>query len=157
MKEDEDNEKYDGGGLKGPLYWLAGVATAAVAGQNGMLGNIFGGPRPGGPGAPVSREVMDLVAENNRLKAEKYTDRVNAPQLVINAQQQAKIECLQRQVDQLLGMTQLTIPNANLNPGYGNAVVTVAPPPAPAPDVAAIVAATVAAMQKSQTTTTTNP
>lgn len=156
MTEEKDSgTSYDGNGLKGPLYWLAGTATAAavkaLSGPGGLLGGLFGGmPPPGGPGAPVSREVLDLTTENATLKANAHADAMNAAQAVVNATQQAQIACQQRQIDQLFTLTQLSIPNANLNPGYGQAVVTPATPPAGdlASTIASAVAAAVAASQK---------
>lgn len=145
---EEKDDMYNGGGLKGPIWALFGVLTGAVAkyvtSGPGGIGGILGGPA-GGPGAPVSREIVDLTTENAVLKAQ-------LPQVAINATQSAKIECLEKQVAQLYGMTKLSIPNSNLNPGYGNAVVTVAPPPPPAaPDVTALATAIAAQLQKSGT------
>ena len=158
MKEDEDT-KYEGGGLKGPLYWLAGVATAAVAGQNGILGGILGGPRPGGPGAPMSTRETELAIENQGLKSRLYTNELNTAQVAWNAKQEGRIECLERGVAELRSAFRLTLPNENLTPGVGPVqVVPVPPVPPAAPDVATIVAATVAAMQKtSGTAQATNP
>lgn len=121
MKENEE-EGYNGGGLKGPLYWLAGVATAvaakAVSGPGGVLGGVFGNPPPpvDGPGAPVSQRILDLTTENTQLKANAHADRLNAEQLVWNARQQGHIDCLQRQVDQLYTLTRLMVPAANIVP-----------------------------------------
>jgi len=143
--EEKENTSYNGGGLKGPIWALFGVLTGAVAkyvtsGPGGM-GPLFG-PPAGGPGAPVTREVVDLTTENAVLKAQ-------LPQVAINTRQSAQIECIEKRIDQLYGMTQLSIPNGNLNPGYGNAVVTVAPPAPPVPDVTALAAAIAAQLQKS--------
>jgi hypothetical protein len=127
----EDNEGYSGKGLKGPAYWIASILTAGVAERflrNGGLAGAFG-PPPGGPGAPVSREVLDLTTENQGLKSRLYANELNTAQSVWNATQQGRIDCLQRQVDALYGMTKLSIPNASLNPGYGPAVVGPAPVP----------------------------
>lgn len=159
MKEDTDNTNaYDGGGLKGPLYWLAGVTSAmalkSVAGPGGLLGGLFGGnPPPGGPGAPVTREVLDLTTENQGLKSQLYANTLNAQQSVWNATQQGRIDCLQRQVDQLYGMTRLTIPNGNVSPGWGPVAVGPVPPATPSPDVsniAAIVAGVLEAQAQAQ-------
>ena len=158
MKEDtEANGAYDGAGLKGPGYWIAGVLTAmaarAISGPNGPLSGLFGAnPPPGGPGAPVTREVLDLTTENQGLKSQLYTNELDKRQSVWNATQQGRIDCLQTQVDRLYGLTQLTIPNGNLNPGYGPASVSPAPasvPPSVDPaTIAAIVAAVNAATAK---------
>jgi len=147
MTEDKEKDSgYDGQGLKGPLYWLAGTATAAAAkalsGPGGLLGGLFGGgyPPPGGPGAPVSREILDLTTENSMLKANAHADRMNADQAVWNAVQQGRIDCQQRQIDQLFTLTRLVVPNGNLNPGVGPVAVVPVPPPAAAtaPDAATV-------------------
>ena len=152
--DEKDDGIYNGGGLKGPIWALFGVLTGAVAkyvtNGPGGLGGIFGGAPAGGPGAPVTREVLDLTTENAVLKA-------SIPQVEINAKQSAEIACLKDRVGQLFSMTQLSIPNGNLNPGYGSAVVTVAPPvPPAAPDVATLAAAIAAQLQKSGTTSASN-
>ena len=144
----EDNEGYSGKGLKGPAYWIASILTAGVAERflrNGGLAGAFG-PPPGGPGAPVSREVLDLTTENQGLKSRLYANELNTAQSVWNATQQARIDCQQRQIDELRSLTQLTVPNANLNPGYGPAVVGPAPVPvlAPASTPDATLASTIA-------------
>lgn len=125
MTETNTNESgYDGKGLKGALWTLAGVAIGQLATRPGVLGGIFGGPGlPPPSGLPVSREVLDLTTENATLKANAHADQMNAQQAVWNAMQQGRIDCQQRQIDQLFSLTQLAIPNANLNPGYGPAVV----------------------------------
>ena len=133
MTETEDKSGYDGKGLKGALWTLAGVAIGQLATRPGMLGNLFGGPGiPGGPGAPVSREVLDLTTENATLKANIHADQMNAAQAVWNATQQGRLDCQQRQIDQLFTLTRLVVPNGNLNPGVGP--VAVVPVPAPVGD-----------------------
>ena len=152
----ENSGGYDGKGLKGALWTLAGTTIGQLATNSGLLGGVLGRPPfppPDGPGAPVSREILDLKTENSMLKANAHADQMNAQQAVWNAMQQGRIDCLQRQVDQLFGLTQLTVPNANLNPGYGQAVVGPAVPPAPAPSpdvttIATAVASAVAAAMK---------
>lgn len=131
----------------GALWTLAGTAIAQTANSLLQRGGL------GGPGAPVSREVADLLVENTRLKADAHADRLNAAQMVVNAEQQGRIDCLQRQVDQLYTLTRLVVPNANLNPGVGPVAVVPVPPPvtAPAPDVAAIVQAVLAAQAAGKT------
>ena len=155
--DNESGDVYEGGGLKGPLYWLAGVATAvaakAVSGPGGILGGVLGGnPPPPPPGAePVTQKVLDLTTENQELRSKLYANELNTRQVAWNAVQEGKIACLEKAVDRLYGMTQLTIPNGNLNPGVGPVQVVPVPPPA-APDVATIVAAVLAAQQKSSAT-----
>ena len=86
------------------------------------LGGILGGgnPPPPPPGAePVSQKILDLTTENQRLRSEKYTDRIAAAQGVVNATQSAQIACLEKQVDRLYGLTKLVVPNGNVAPGWG--------------------------------------
>ena len=145
----ETNAGYDGKGLKGALWTLAGVAIGQLASRPGVLGGVFGGglPPPGAPGAPVSREVLDLTTENSMLKANAHADQMNAQQAVWNAMQQGRIDCLNERVNQLFSMTQLSIPNSNLNPGYGPAVVGPAVPPIPpTPDVTTLATAVATAV-----------
>jgi hypothetical protein len=154
--DNDEGEVYAGGGLKGPLYWLAGVATAvaakAVSGPGGILGGVLGGnpPPPPPPGMePVTQKVLDLTTENQELKSRLYANELNTRQVAWNAVQEGKIACLEKAVDRLYGMTQLTIPNGNLNPGVGP--VQVVPVPPPVPDVAALAAAIAAAMSATKT------
>lgn len=150
--DNEEGGAYEGGGLKGPLYWLAAAATAsAVKGPGGILGNLLGGnPPPPPPGMePVTQKTLDLTAENQELKSKLYANELNTRQVAWNAVQEGKIACLEKAVDRLYGMTQLTIPNGNLNPGVGP--VQVVPVPPAVPDVAALAAAIVAAMPVTKT------
>lgn len=153
MRSDSENgEAYDGQGLKGPLYWLASAATAsAIKGPGGILGNLLGGnPPPPPPGMePVTQKTLDLTAENQELKSKLYANELNTRQVAWNAVQEGKIACLEKAVDRLFGMTQLSIPNGNLNPGVGP--VQVVPVPPAVPDVAALAAAIVAAMPVTKT------
>jgi len=159
MKDNNSEEKtsVEWGGVRGALWTLAGAGIATVAQRAGIggLGGLLGGmppPPPGGPGAPVTREVVDLLVENATLKANAHADKMNADQMVVNALQQGRIDCLTGRVDRLYTLTQLTVPNGNLNPGYGPAVVAPAPAPVapPSPDVATIVAAVLAAQKASE-------
>ena len=131
MTEDNTNNGYDGKGLKGPLWTAASLLIAGVARQYLGPGGfpILGGPVPGGPGAPVTREVLDLTARNQMLESKLYTQELDAKQQVVNATQQAEIKCINDKLSMLFGLTQLTVPNGNLNPGYGPATVVPTPPP----------------------------
>ena len=148
----ESGDVYEGGGLKGPLYWLAGVATAvaakAVSGPGGILGGVLGGNPPPPPpgGEPVTQKILDLTAEKEELKAKLYANELNTVQVAWNAKQEGRIDCLKEQVAELRSAFRLMIPNSNLAPGVGP--VQVVPVPAPAPDVSALAAAIVAAMPK---------
>jgi len=124
----------------GAQWWTAAVLSALVAqnagGNGGLLGGILGGNRPPAPGMePVSQKILDLTAENQRLRSEQYTDRIAAAQGVVNATQTAQIACLEKQVDRLYGLTKLVVPNGNVSPGWGP--VDVAPYSAPATAAAA--------------------
>lgn len=133
MREDNEKTTVDLGRGNGPLWTIAGTLIAMTAKEflrPGVISGIFGGNGPA-VGAPVTREVVDLTTENAVLKAQ-------LPQVAINTKQSADIDCLQKQVNQLFGMTRLTIPNANLNPGYGPAFVTPGLPPPPPLDSATI-------------------
>lgn len=153
MKEDEEKTSVEWGGVRGAAWTIAGAAIATVAQRMGLggPGGLLGGfPPPGGPGAPVTREVLDLTTENQGLKSQLYTNELDKRQSVWNATQQGRIDCLQRQVDGLYSMTQLTIPNRNLNPGYGPAVVAPAPAPLTGGTDAATIAAVVSAVLEAQ-------
>ena len=73
---------YDGQGLKGALWTVAGTAIANTA-QNflsggcggGLLGGLFGAPCGAGYGAACGGANAALMAENAQLKAELDTDR----------------------------------------------------------------------------------
>ena len=141
MTETEDKSGYDGKGLKGALWTLAGVAIGQLATRPGVLGGVFGGPGlppPGTPGAPVSREVLDLTTRNQALESKLYAQELNTPQLVWNAKQEAEIKCLGERVTRLESMTQVVVPNRNVAPGWGPAFVTPGVPPAPPLDSATI-------------------
>ena len=157
MTEDSEKESgYDGKGLKGALWTIAGTTIGQLATNSGLLGGIFGRPPAPFPGVVpgerlVSREVLDLTTENSMLKANAHADAMNAAQMVVNATQAAQIACQQRQIDQLFGLTRLVVPNGNLNPGYGPAFVSPGvPPPPPLPDatIQAIAAAVAAQTAK---------
>lgn len=112
---------------------IIGSALGVLGGPNGLMG-LLGGRPPMDPGdRPVTRYEMDLHQENTKLamelaetRANRYTDGVAnsiqqeiSQQAVWNATQTGLLNCLQNQVQQLYSMTQLSIPNANINPGWG--------------------------------------
>ena len=121
---------------------LGGIGTGlgAIASAGG-LANILGvgGNRqpPDPDDRPVTRYEMSLwqqinaeKTENAVLRGQKYTDAAVAgvqaeigQQAVWNATQQGVINCIRGQVAQLQSMTQLMIPNRNISPGWGPAVV----------------------------------
>lgn len=126
-------------------FGIAGSALGLLNGAGGLMGILGGQNRPQDPGdRPVTRYEMGLYQQINdknveiaELRSTKYTDNVAAgiqqeigQQLAWNAAQTAVMECQQKQLQQLYSLTQLTIPNANVNPGWGPAVVRPAPVPA---------------------------
>lgn len=125
---------------------IIGTALGGIANAGGLAGIIGGTPasRVADEGSRlVTQHDMDLyreIAQKDsqiaQLQAHMYTDQqvqgVQAQistQAVWNATQTANIQCLQSQIAQLQGMTRLTIPNANVSPGWGAVV-------GPMPDVA---------------------
>ena len=130
-------------GTAGLTLGIIGTSLGALAGAGGLAGLL--GLRPAGqtgdPGdRPVTRYEMGLISENNQLKSQQYTDmRANGlqaqigQQAVWNATQEGVLRCQAQQLAQLYSLTQLTIPNANVAPGWGSVeVVPVAPIIAPA-------------------------
>ena len=75
--------------------------------------------------AKMESRYNDLAAEVRANKAEQ--DAVNLQQAVYNGTNTATIGCIQNQVNQLLGLTKLVVPNASVCPGWGAAKVTVEP------------------------------
>lgn len=124
---------------KGNLGVTLGAVGTGLGALAGLLGMKPGGGDPGDK--PVTRYEMGLIQENNKkdteiamLKANQHADVLAnglqmqiGQQAVWNATQQGVIGCLQQQIAQLQSMTRLTIPNANVSPGWGP--VTVYPTP----------------------------
>ena len=112
---------------------LGAIGTgAAVLANNGGLNGLLG--RSNDPGdRPVTRYEMGLIQESMAkdseiasLKAQQYSDGKAAElqaqisqQAVWNATQEGLIRCQAERIAQLYSMTQLTIPNGNINPGWG--------------------------------------
>lgn len=155
MRTDSEETTYDGQGLKGPGYWIAGVLSAmalkSLSGPGGVLNILGGNPLPPPPPGmePVSQKVLDLTTKLQAAESKLYTNELDKRQVAWNAVQEGKIACLEKAVERLYGMTQLSIPNASLNPGVGP-VQVVPVPPTPS-DVAALAAAIVAAMPVTKT------
>lgn len=125
----------------------AGLATGIVGASLGAINSAGGlaglfGVRPNQPpqdpgDRPVTRYEMGLYQEinaekieNAQLKGQIYADKGDAAlqqqigaQAVWNATQMGVIQCIQNQVSQLYSMTKLSIPNANINPGWGGVTV----------------------------------
>lgn len=130
-----------------------GIVGSAISGVM-ALGGLVGGGRMAAAGVAdsehlVSRYELELIQENAVLKAQADVDKklvevynaindkansiresFNAfekEQLVYNGVNTATIGCIQNQVNALMGMTKLVIPNSSVCPGWGNATVTVSP------------------------------
>ena len=128
-------------GTAGLSLGIIGTSLGAIASAGGIA-NILGF-RPNGqngdPGdRPVTRYEMGLISENTQLKAQQYTDmRANGlqaqlgQQAVWNATQEGVLRCQAQQLAQLYSMTQLTIPNGNVSPGWGPVTVIPTPPVVP--------------------------
>ena len=112
-----------------------GTGLGALAGAGG-LGALLGVNQQQNTDPnekPVTRYEMGLIrdalakdTEIAALKAQLYTDgRIAGVQAEISAQavwnatQEGIIRCQQERLAQLFGMTRLTIPNANVSPGWG--------------------------------------
>lgn len=129
MTEDTNTEAYEGKGLKGALWTIAGVAIGGLAAR--ML--LPGGRPPFMAGAnPLERENTELRVQLAETRANAYTDRAIAPQMAVNAAQQAQLGFAAQQIGQLFSLTKLMVPNANVAPGWGDVCVT----PAAAPTAA---------------------
>lgn len=78
----------------------------------------------------ISDAYSKLESRINGVAAEVRANKdeqsgINLQQAVYNGTNTAAIGCIQRQVDQLLGMTKMVIPNSSVCPGWGEATVTV--------------------------------
>lgn len=125
-------------------FGIAGTALALLEGAGSLFAGCMGRDSTD---KPVSRYELSLVQENAILKAQAdidkklvevynaINDKANAnrerftafekEQLVYNGVNSATIGCLQQQVNALLGMTKMVIPNTSVCPGWGEAKVTV--------------------------------
>lgn len=138
----------NGKGNLGVTLGAIGTGLGAVSAAGGLAGLL--GVRPNGQGGdpgdrPVTRYEMDLIRENMAkdaeiasLEAKQYTDgkiadvrAVQAEQAVHNATVGGAIAMIKGQVDALLGMTRMFIPNSNVAPGWGPAFVVPGVPPIP--------------------------
>ncbi len=73
----------------------------------------------------LENRLIGLAAEVRANKDEQAA--INMQQAVYNGTTTATIGCIQNQVNQLLGLTKLIVPNASVCPGWGAAKVTVEP------------------------------
>jgi hypothetical protein len=126
------------------------IGTALGAANGGLLGNIFGGGACCSENMGVNRyelqqeqKIASLESQIALRDASIYVDGkileaykdlsgkidiINAKlgeQAVYNATATATIGCITNQVNALLGLTKLVVPNTSICPGWGN--VTVAP------------------------------
>lgn len=131
-----------------------GIAGTALGVLSGGLGNLLGGVGFNNGYAvsenmPVNRyeatqqaRIAELETEVKLRDANTYTmqqmgalrDYVDhrfghiehelCDQRVYNATANATIGCIQNQVNQLMGLTKLIVPNGSICPGWGNVTVT---------------------------------
>lgn len=66
-----------------------------------------------------ANELRDIIQRN---KDEQYA--INLQQAVYNGTNTATIACIQNQVNQLLGLTKLVVPNSSVCPGWGQVKVS---------------------------------
>ncbi len=75
-------------------------------------------------------QIKDLADE---VRANKDAQRaINQEQAVFNGTVTATIGCVKGQVDQLLSLTKVVVPNSSICPGWGNVNITPATTPATA-------------------------
>lgn len=73
--------------------------------------------------AKLESRINGIAAEVRANKEEQ--NGINMQQAVYNGVNTATIGCIQNQVNQLLSLTKLVVPNASVSPGWGEAKVTV--------------------------------
>lgn len=123
----------NGKGNLGVTLGAIGTGLGALGGA-GVLDALLGRNQNTDPNEkPVTRYEMSLIRESMAkdaeiagLKSQMYTDNKIAgvqaeisAQAVWNATQEGVIRCQAQQLAQLFNMTRLTIPNANISPGWG--------------------------------------
>lgn len=130
-------------------FGIAGTALGLLNGNGngGILGGVLGGGS--GDSAPINRyeaaqsaRISELegklalheatfytVGELGKLrdyvdaKFEKVNEKLGE-QMAYNAANNATIGCISAQVQQLLGLTKLVVPNSSVCPGWGNVTIT---------------------------------
>lgn len=123
---------------------IAGTALGALEGAGGLAGLFGGNKAPIDPGdRPVTRYEMELIQknidlanENTLLKAKGYSDAKDAGIQAYMAGANATIGFMNQRIQELYGITQLMVPNSNVAPGWGPAMVRPFPPIPPVPPVA---------------------
>jgi hypothetical protein len=126
-----------------------GIAGTALGLLNGGLGNLFNVGASCHENMPINRYEAQQQARISELETEvklrdantftmgemgKLRDYVDGKfaaveksicdQAVYNATNTATIGCIANQVNQLMALTKLVIPNSSICPGYGNVTVT---------------------------------
>lgn len=145
----EYENKYASKGVGGTALGLA-AGSLGLNLLNGNLGNLFGGWNGNcHENTPVNRYENSLQARIAELETEvklrdsytftmgemgKLRDYVDGKfasvekeicdQRVYNATSNATIGCIAQQVNQLLSLTKVVIPNTSICPGWGNVTVT---------------------------------
>lgn len=131
------------GGYIGGIATLLGMANGGVINPNN--GSCEGDHVVNRYEAGQSAEIAALKADIKLRDANTYADQKDlamyqyvdnrmrniesqlCDQRVYNATNNATINCIANQVNQLLGMTKIVIPNSSVCPGWGEAKVTVQP------------------------------
>lgn len=72
--------------------------------------------------AKLESRINGLACEVRANKEEQ--NGINLQQAVYNGTNTATVGCIQNQVNQLLGLTKLVVPNGSVCPGWGNVTVT---------------------------------
>lgn len=77
----------------------------------------------------ISAAYANLEAQINGLAAEVRANRnaqceINTQQAVYNGVNSATVSCIKGQVDTLMGLTKIVVPNSNVCPGWGNVTIT---------------------------------
>jgi hypothetical protein len=152
IEVEKDNTR--GIAVGGLTTGIIGTALSVLnGGIPGIVGNMNGGAMCS-ENLPVNRyeaaqsaRIAELETEVKLRDANTYTmgeigklrdyvDRrfegVNASinaQAVYNATNTAALGCIQGQVDQLMGLTKLVVPNGSICPGWGDVTVSVTPAP----------------------------
>ena len=137
-----------GVGAAGLTTGIIGTSLGAL--NSGILGNLFGnGQSNCSDNAPINRYELqmqqriaalesgialrdaNIYNDGKTLELYKYIDGkiegINArlsEQAVYNATNTATVGCLASQVNALLGLTKLVVPNSSICPGWGNVTVS---------------------------------
>lgn len=127
------------------------IGTSLGALNSGILGNLFGGANNHGCGenscvnryelgleqkiaaleSGIALRDANIYNDGKVLELYKYIDGkiegINSKlcdQAVFNATTTATMNCIAGQVNSLLSLTKLIVPNSSICPGYGNVTVT---------------------------------